>query len=133
NEPNVYTALGYVLGSYPPGKHDLLWAPRVIHNLVQAHVEAFYAVRRLQPQAQIGYCLDYRLFDPARAHAALDRGLAGLHQTFFVWNTLQAMETGRFAFPLKILVSPVAHAAGTRDYHGLNYYTREMVRFDLSA
>src|SRR5947209_13550151 len=32
NEPNVYTALGYVLGSYPPGKHNLLWAQRVIRN-----------------------------------------------------------------------------------------------------
>src|SRR6266849_1040975 len=87
NEPNVYTALGYVLGSYPPGQHDLARAQRVIRNLVQAHVEAFYAIRDLQPEAQIGYCLDYRLFDPARVHSPLDRGLAWLHQTFFVWAT----------------------------------------------
>ena len=130
NEPNVYTALGYVLGSYPPGKHDLGWARRVIRNLVQAHVEAFYAIRRLQPRASIGYCLDYRLFDPGHARSPLDRGLAWLHQTFFVWNTLQAAETGRFTFPLNMRMPPIAHAVGTRDYHGVNYYTREMIRFD---
>ncbi len=133
NEPNVYVALGYVLGSYPPGKHDLACAKRVIRNLLQAHVEAFYAIRRLQPEAQIGYCLDYRLFDPARAYSPLDRGLAWLHQTFFVWATLQAAETGRFTFPLNMLIAPIAYAAGTRDYHGVNYYTREMVRFNLTV
>ncbi len=132
NEPNVYTALGYVLGSYPPGQHDLARAQRVIRNLVQAHVEAFYAIRGLQPGASIGYCLDYRLFDPARVHSPLDRGLAWLHQTFFVWNTLQAAETGRFTFPLHLLMPPIAQAAGARDYHGINYYTREMVGFDAT-
>ena len=130
NEPNVYTALGYVLGSYPPGKHDLACAKRVIRNMLQAHVEAFYAIRRLQPEAQIGYCLDYRLFDPAHTHSPLDRGLAWLHETFFVWSTLQAAETGRFTFPLNMLIAPIEYSAGTRDYHGVNYYTREMVRFN---
>jgi beta-glucosidase len=133
NEPNVYVALGYVLGSYPPGKHDLTCAKRVLRHLLQAHVEAFYAIRRLQPQAQIGYCLEYRLFDPARAHSPLDRGLAWLHETFFVWATLQAAETGRFPFPLNLLTAPIANAAGTRDYYGVNYYTREMVRFTLTV
>ena len=73
--------MGYVLGIYPPGKHDLRTAGRVLRNLAQAHVEAFYAIRRLQPQAQIGYCLDYRLFDPAHLRSPLDRGLARLHET----------------------------------------------------
>jgi beta-glucosidase len=133
NEPNVYTALGYVLGSYPPGKQDLTCAKRVIRNLLRAHVEAFYTIRRLQPEAQIGYCLDYRHFDPARALSPLDQGLAWLHETFFVWSTLQAAETGHFTFPLRLLIAPILHAAGTRDYHGVNYYTREMVRFHLTA
>lgn len=133
NEPNVYVAQGYVLGTYPPGKHDLACAKRVIRNLLQAHVEAFYAIRNLQREAQIGYCLDYRLFDPARAHSPLDRGLAGLYETFFSWATLQAGETGRFPFPLAMLIAPIAHAVGARDYHGVNYYTREMVHFDVTA
>ena len=130
NEPNVYTSMGYVLGIYPPGRHDLRMAGRVLRNLAQAHVEAFYAIRRLQPQAQIGYCLDYRLFDPAHSRSPVDRGLARLHETYFVWAALQAMETGRFPFPLGLFLPPIPQAAGARDYHGINYYTREMVGFD---
>ena len=132
NEPNVYTSMGYVLGIYPPGKHDLLTAGRVLRNLAQAHVEAFYTIRRLQPQAQIGYCMDFRLFDPAHSHSPLDRGLARLHEAYFVWGALQAVETGRFPFPLRLFLPAIPLAAGARDYHGINYYTREMVGFDAT-
>lgn len=133
NELNVYTVQGYILGSYPPGKQNLLCAKHVLHNLLQAHVEAFYAIRYLQPEAHIGYCLDYRLFDPARAHSPLDGSLSRLYETYFSWATLQTGETGRFTFPLRLLMPPIARAAGTRDYHGINYYTREMIGIDLNA
>jgi beta-glucosidase len=130
NEPNVYAVQAYVLGSYPPGEHNLVRAVHVLRNLMKAHVEAFYAICHVQPEAQIGYCLDYRLFDPANALSLLDHSGARLHDTFFSWATLQAGETGRFTFPLNMLIAPIPHAAGARDYHGVNYYTREMVRFD---
>src|SRR5438132_1068769 len=65
NEPNIYATQGYVTGSFPPGEHNTMQGLRVLRNLVQAHVEAFYAIRRLQPQSQIGYCFHYRLLDPA--------------------------------------------------------------------
>lgn len=130
NEPNVYAFLGYVVGSYPPGEHNQLRAWHVLRNLVAAHVEAFYAIRRLQPQGQIGYCLHYRLFDPASFLSPLDRGVAAVQGTFFTWAGLQAAETGRFPFPLSMVLAPIAHASGARDYHGVNYYTRELVRFD---
>jgi beta-glucosidase len=130
NEPDNYAVLGYLLGNHPPGEHDFVRAMYVIRNLMQAHVEAFYAMRSLQPQAEIGYCLHYRLFDPSNENSPFDRGAAGLQDTFFNWAILQAAETGRFMFPLNLLLAPIPHAPGTRDYHGVNYYTREMVRFD---
>ena len=130
NEPNIYAILGYQIGSFPPGESDLFRSMQVLHNMMQAHVEAFYVIRRMQPQAQIGYCLHYRLFDPANALSPLDRSVAGLQDTFFSWAALRAGETGLFSFPLNLLLAPIAHASGARDYHGVNYYTREMVRFD---
>src|SRR5207247_4394990 len=105
----------------------------VLRNLLQAHVEAFYAIRDLQPRAEIGCCLHYRLFDPANELSPLDRSSASLHDTFFNWQALQAMETGQLMPPLKLLVPPLSHAPGARDFHGVNYYTREMVRFDPSS
>lgn len=133
NEPNVYATQGYELGAYPPGEQNFMRTLQVVRNLLLAHVQAFYAIRRIQPQAEIGYCLHYRLFDPALVISPLDRTVAGLQNTIFNWAILQASESGRFAFPLNTLLKSIPHAAGTRDYHGINYYTRDMVRFDPSA
>jgi beta-glucosidase len=132
NEPNVYAILGYQLGSNPPGEQNLLRSFWVMRNLMQVHVQAFYAISRLQPEAQVGYCLHYHLFDPANRLFMLDRAVAGLQDTFFNWALLQAGETGYFPFPFNVLFPPVARTAGARDFHGVNYYTREMVRFDLA-
>jgi beta-glucosidase len=130
NEPNIYAVLGYLIGNFPPGEHDVKRTMHVLRNMLQAHVEAFYAIRDLQPRAEIGCCLHYRLFDPANELSPLDRSCASLQDTFFNWQALQAMETGHFLPPLKLLLSPLLHASGARDFHGVNYYTREMVRFD---
>ena len=131
NEPNVYATQGYVLGSYPPGEQQIVRAFQVMRNMIQAHVQSFYVMRHLQPAGQIGYCLHYRLFDAANDLSLFDRGAAGLQETFFNWAILQVAETGRFSFPLNILLTPIKHAAGTRDYHGVNYYTRDTVKFDV--
>jgi beta-glucosidase len=130
NEPNVYAVSGYQLGTFPPGKQNLIQAFHVLRNMIQAHVEAFYAIRRLQPTSQIGYCLHYRLFDPAQALSLPDQAVAGFQNTFFNWAALQAAETGQFTFPANTFLNPIKRACGARDYHGINYYTREMVRFD---
>ena len=130
NEPNVYAAEGYITRVYPPGEQNLLRGLRVLRNLMQAHVKAFYAIRRLQPESMVGYCLHYRLFDPASLFSPLDQGVAAIQESFFNWAPLQAAETGRFTFPLNLVLAPIARATAARDYHGVNYYTREMVRFD---
>ncbi|GAC1405735.1 MAG: glycoside hydrolase family 1 protein [Ktedonobacteraceae bacterium] len=130
NEPNVYAIQGYELGVFPPGEQNVGRTLQVSRLLVHAHVEAFYAIRRIQPEAQIGYCLHYRLFDPANPLSLLDRSVARLQETLFNWSTLQAAESGRFPFPTSTVLPPIAKAAGTRDFHGVNYYTRNMVRFD---
>ena len=130
NEPNIYVIQGYQLGSFPPGEHHPILALHVLRHLMQAHVEAFYTIRDLQPEAEIGYSLHYRLFDPANRLSPFDRSVAGVQNLFFNWVPLHAAETGHFPFPTNMLLAPIAGASGARDYHGVNYYTREMVRFD---
>lgn len=130
NEPNIYAYLGYLYGEFPPGRRELPVALLVLRNMFQGHVEAFYAIRRLQPEGQIGYCLHYRLFDPARAISLLDQSAAYVQNTFFNWSPLQAAETGHFTYPTGLLLPSIPGATGTRDYHGVNYYTRDLVRFD---
>jgi beta-glucosidase len=130
NESNVYAFQGYLRGEFPPGEQDLFLAFSVLRNMLQAHVEAFYAIRELQPQAQIGYCLHYRLFDPLNPFSPLDRGAASMQEQFFNWSVLHAAESGRFTFPVGALFAAIPGAAGARDYHGVNYYSRDLVRFD---
>lgn len=132
NEPNIYAVQGYLLGIFPPGEQSLSATFRVLRNLMQAHVEAFYTIRSLQPTSEIGYCLHYRLFDPASPLSPLDRIAAGLQERFFNWSILQGTEHGQFAFPVNVLAEPLRRAVGMRDFHGINYYTREIVRFDAS-
>lgn len=130
NEPNVYAAMGYLIGNFPPGEHDFKRTLLVMRNLLQAHVESFYAISKLQPESRIGYCLHYRLFDPARPLWPPDIATASVYEESFNWSVLKAAETGHFSFPLRFALEPLRRAPGTRDYHGVNYYTREMVRFD---
>jgi beta-glucosidase len=130
NEPNVYAFLGYVTGEYPPGERHVLRGLRVLRNLLEAHVQTFYTLRALQPESQIGYCLDYRLFDPACFFSPLDRAVAAIQDHFFNWTALSAAENGRFPLPTGLLLAPLPRAVGARDYHGINYYTRDLVRFD---
>jgi len=132
NEPNVYAVMGYLMGVFPPGENDLMHTLHVIRNLLQAHVEAFYAISELQPESRIGYCLHYRLFDPIRSLWPPDIAAASLQEESFNWAILKAAETGRFEFPLNFALEPLKRSPGTRDYHGVNYYTREMVRFDAT-
>jgi beta-glucosidase len=132
NEPNVYAYMGYLLGTFPPGEKDVMRGLHVLRNLAQAHVEAFYAITRAQPQSEVGYCPNYRLMDPSSPLSPLDRFAAFVQETFYSWGLVKAGETGRFPFPLSVLLAPIPHAAGARDFHGVNYYTRDMVRFDLS-
>src|SRR5260370_21316676 len=130
NKPNVYSVMGYLTGSFPPGEHDLKRTLLVIRNMLQAHVEAFYAISEQQPEARIGYCLHYRLFDPARPLWLPDIAAASLQEEGFNWSILKAAETGRFSFPLNFALEPLTRAPGTRDSHGVTYTTREMGRFD---
>src|SRR5260370_7951909 len=43
NEPNVYVTLGYVLGSYPPGRPDLAPAHPLFLHLIHSPFHPFLA------------------------------------------------------------------------------------------
>ena len=40
--------------TFPPGKHDLDLALKVVENLFLGHGAAYYAIHRVQPQARVG-------------------------------------------------------------------------------
>lgn len=131
NEPNVYVTQGYLDTAFPPGKVDLGAAFTVMRNMVKGHATAYRTIHRLQPQARVGFALNYRGFIPARPGFLPDRWMANFLFANFNGSFVGALMDGRLRFGGKRVSLP--EAAGTQDYFGLNYYTADLVRFVLDS
>lgn len=131
NEPVGWAVSAYAAGRWPPGRRSLTAAVRALGNLVRAHAAAYRAIHRLQPGALVGIAHYFRLFDPADPGSGLDRLVAGAQDRFVNAAFLDALTAGRVrALPW---IADVPDAAGTLDFIGVNYYTRDLVAFDLSV
>jgi beta-glucosidase len=132
NEPNSYSAGGYVTGDFPPGRRgDLLGVIRVQAAMARAHAAAYQAIHRLQPQARVGWAQHFLIFDPARPRSRLDRLVAGLQDWGFNDFFPRAVRGGRGIFPFGLLTGDLRAVKGSCDYVGINVYYRDVVKFDL--
>ncbi len=132
NEPTVYAYMSYADGIWPPGKKRLRSAAIVLTNMLRAHALAYHIIHEtsLGQGCSVGIAKHIRIFDPLRPNHWGDKALARLSDFIFNWWFLDAIETGRLAWPIGI-GQKVQLLAATHDFIGLNYYTREMVRFNL--
>jgi beta-glucosidase len=137
NEPNVLAAQAYLLGDWAPGARSPLSAVKAHHRLLEAHVATYRALKEAQGDAaKVGVAHHLRVAEPDRPGSPLDRAAA---RTFArVFNEAFAMATceGRMYGPLDGLLAlarprgfRVADARGTQDFFGINYYSRDVVRF----
>jgi beta-glucosidase len=129
NEPNVYVLSGWVEGVFPPGKTDLALAARVMVNLIRGHTAAYRVIHELQPDARAGVATNYRSFAPAHAWQPLDRLPMNTINQLFNKAFNDCLATGKLNLVFKKFNLP--EAAGTQDFIGLNYYSRDLVAFDL--
>jgi len=129
NEPNVYALEGYLRGNFPPGKSDLKLGIRVQANMARAHAAAYRAIHELQPEARVGYALQFRPQEPGRPWSPLDRLMRNIKFEGINMAFPSAISTGVLKSPLGKI--PVPEAKGTQDYFGLNYYSVDTVAFDL--
>ncbi len=131
NEPNVYAYAAYVFGEFPPGKKNLQTGFRVMANLVRGHALAYRAIHRLQAHARVGLTVNYRSLVPARPGFPLDRWAAGVQSALLNNFFPRAARDGVLDYVYKKVRLP--EAAGTQDFLGIQYYTRDLVKFDLTA
>jgi beta-glucosidase len=132
NEPNVYGAMGYVLGEFPPGRTgEIVTAVRVMNSLARAHSRAYRAIHEISPAARVGWAHNYVVLQPANSRSALDRWVARLLSELFNESFLRLVEQGRLGFPLNFMDNPVRDIRDTCDFVGLNVYSRFHVAFDL--
>jgi len=136
NEPNVFMFKGFVEGSWPPAVQDPARAVAAYANLLRAHAAAATAVRAERPGAKIGVAMHLRVFEPARRWFLPDWLAARGTAAAFNWAFYDAISAGRlrFAAPgFPKLDEPLPELAGSADWFGVNYYTRDRVRFSLAA
>jgi beta-glucosidase len=141
NEPVLYAILGYVAGSprgemhhqltFPPGKHDLDLALKVVENLLLGHGAAYYAIHRVQPQARVGVAHNLSYFQPLHSNSPLDRFVVGQRERLMNRSGLDATLKG--LIPRALGSRRVRELANTSDFIGLNYYMRSVLTFDSSS
>jgi beta-glucosidase len=132
NEPNVYGALGYVLGEFPPGrKGEIITAVRVVNRMAHCHAHAFHAIHELRPDAQVGWAHNYVVFEPVNRGFPPDRWIAALLSYLFNESFIGLIEHGRLAFPFNFATPNLTEVKDTCDFVGLNVYSRFHVAFSL--
>jgi len=125
NEPNVYSALGYFLGEFPPGeKGSFLKAARVTENLCRAHAAAYRTIHALQANANVGWAQHFVAFKPSRPESAIDRWICSFIDHRFNDNFAETIKSGHSPFPLNYLRHSLEEVRNTCDYVGINYYSR---------
>ena len=129
NEPNVYTWGGYMGGGFPPGKNDMKTGLHVLANLVKGHALAYRTIHAVQPHARVGIAHHYRTLRPARPWMPLDVWSARIQSDVFNNAFARTLVTGRLDALTRRIAIP--EAANTQDFIGLNYYTGDLVRFNL--
>ena len=137
NEPNVFVAKGYLAGQWPPGVKDPRRAGEVMRALMKGHALAAAALRRADTvdadgdghATRVGIAQNLRIFDPATGNP-VDGIVAGIAGAFYNDAFLDGVATGRIRISIPRAIDidePYPALAGTFDYLGVNYYTREFV------
>ncbi len=129
NEPNIYVAFGYLLGAFPPGRHDILRGLRVLNHLLRAHAAAYRVIHQMDGRAQVGLAHHIALFEPADPTSPMDRLVAAMQDRVFNAISLYAPYDGKIRFPAGsgLVYGPLVDS---QDFVGVNYYVHYRVRFD---
>ena len=142
NEPMVYAYHGYVTGSWPPGGiYQYLECFSVVRNLLAGHAAAYQAIHSVENEAKVSYTMHWQYFTPKQIFNPLD--LLITHNRNQVFNHLfpRAVQTGSLQIPfpfsqfqaLQKLAGPIDGLKDSADYLGINYYTRSICEFSLTA
>jgi beta-glucosidase len=127
NEPNVYTALGYLLGEHSPGEHSLFLYFRVLRHLLQAHAAAYRTIHATDGKARVGLVKSIMIFEALNEQDRCSYCLAGLLDSLFNEVTLRAVKDGQLGPPLRWIPGTYGALVDSTDFIGLNYYSRQRV------
>ena len=136
NEPNVYAALGYLFGVWPPGEKRFFKAMRVMAVLTAAHAQAYQLIHALQRgmgirDTRVSFANSVHIFAPQNPNKFADRFGAYFARRCLHESLSVAMMTGVFRWPVRNLAgTPKGNYC---DFIALNYYTRTTMEGMRSA
>ena len=140
NEPWVVTDGGYLHGALAPGHRNRFEAPIATHNLLRAHGTAVQAYRA-DGKHRIGLVVNLEPKYPA-SDAAADRAATARADAYMNRQYLDPVFLKRYPAELREIFSEAwpewptedfALIAQPIDFLGVNYYTRNVTRFDANA
>lgn len=143
NEPTVFSLVGWLEGSFPPGKRDApLWdligdAVNVLSNLMLAHVVVYRQLKAIDSRPQIGIVHNIFNTHPYRRWHPIDYLAAYIADNLQNNLVLQFLRTGVFKFKFPILGKKgyflkMPEACQSFDFIGINYYSHMFYKFSFS-
>ncbi len=138
NEPLVHLGGGYVMGVTPPQKSSFAALRAPLIGLLRSHAEAYRVLHECARLAgrtiQVGMAHHLRVFEPKRKWNPIDHDVARRMDAAVNTSIPDALESGRIRLRIPGLVDideGISGLAGTQDFFGLNYYTRDLVTLGL--
>lgn len=139
NEPNVYSMFAYMEGIWPPASSGItgyLKAMKVLRNMALAQGKLYDMIHETHGRkgfsaATVGMAKHVRIFDPARPENRLDRDRAAEADYRFNLMWTDSIHDGRLQGALG--KNEKFHDGPAWDFVGLNYYSRDKIRFSPLA
>ena len=139
-DAQIYALNGHAVGAIPPNRRDMDLAITVYRTMIRAHARAYHIIKKeaavpagsRHDKPQIGMIYFFFYYEP-QGHI-LDRFVCRQMDDIFNWQMLDALHTGKI--DIGVLGTPTIRETdesvrGTLDWIGVNYYTRQIISFNL--
>lgn len=134
NEPTVFAMVGWLQGTFPPGKTegDMIWnsmdkAVNVVQNLMIAHVQVYKHLKAIDPQPQIGIVHNIFHMRPCRRWNPFDYVVGMVADYLQNDMVIQFFRTGNFKWHIPLIGKKfhirIPEAPKCFDFFGLNFYS----------
>jgi len=140
NEPLAYVYQGYIAAVWPPGyQHNYMKGFDCLRNMLRGHALAYKAIHEEDKDAKVSVTHHWMSFSPRNKFNPFDHLVRHMRDSVFNHCFMSAMHTGRLAWPwpasldprLKDLSGDLPGLAGSMDFIGINYYTRQFCEFQF--
>jgi beta-glucosidase len=131
NEPNVYLAMGYINGEWPPGgKGRMVEYFKGARNMILSHICSYRKIHEIRTRmgfkdTMVGVANHMRVFDP-KIGTRRERLSCRLHDLLFQELFIYGMAEGMMIPPVGLYCYPMGEGP-FMDFFGLNYYSRDII------